>query len=145
MQCVYPAEYGYTLKVNEKSDIYSFGVVLMELVTGKRPIEPEFGDGVDLVKWVSSKIQTKEGLLEVLDKKLAGADEDSITRVLMLALRCTDPVPGKRPTMLQVVEYLSKADPHNLEKDDKDFIGYANQLSRINSALDAADVHLLVK
>lgn len=66
------AEYAYTLKVNEKSDIYSFGVVLLELLTGKRPIEAEFGDGVDIVQWVRRKIQTKDGVLEVLDPRMGG-------------------------------------------------------------------------
>jgi serine/threonine protein kinase len=37
-------EYAYTLNVGEKSDIYSFGVVLLELVTGKRPVESTFGE-----------------------------------------------------------------------------------------------------
>ena len=67
--CIY-AEYAYTLKVNEKSDIYSFGVVLMELLTGKRPIEAEFGDGVDIVQWVRRKIQTKDGILDLLDPRM---------------------------------------------------------------------------
>jgi serine/threonine protein kinase len=66
------AEYAYTLKVNEKSDIYSFGVVLLELLTGKRPIEAEFGDGVDIVQWVRRKIQTKDGIVEVLDPTMGG-------------------------------------------------------------------------
>ena len=64
------SEYAYTLKVNEKSDIYSFGVVLMELLTGKRPIEAEFGDGVDIVQWVRRKIQTKDGILDLLDPRM---------------------------------------------------------------------------
>lgn len=58
--------------MNEKSDIYSFGVVLMELLTGKRPIETEFGDGVDIVQWVRRKIQTKDGVLDVLDPRMGG-------------------------------------------------------------------------
>ncbi len=65
-------EYAYTLKVNEKSDIYSFGVVLMELLTGNRPIEPDFGDGVDIVQWVRRKIQTKDGVLDILDPRMSG-------------------------------------------------------------------------
>ncbi len=77
LQCLlgfsfYPPEYAYTLKVNEKSDIYSFGVVLMELLTGNRPIEPSFGDGVDIVQWVRQKIQTKDGVLEILDSTMGG-------------------------------------------------------------------------
>ncbi|XXG67570.1 hypothetical protein AAC387_Pa06g0886 [Persea americana] len=38
------AEYAYTLRVNEKSDTYSFGMVILELVTGKRPVDPEYGE-----------------------------------------------------------------------------------------------------
>ncbi|KAJ6683353.1 hypothetical protein OIU85_007077 [Salix viminalis] len=50
-----PKKYAYTLRVNEKSDIYSFGVVILELVTGRLPVDPEFGEK-DLVKWVCATL-----------------------------------------------------------------------------------------
>ena len=40
-------QYTYTLRVDEKSDVYSYGLVLLELVTGHRPVEG-FGEGVDI-------------------------------------------------------------------------------------------------
>jgi hypothetical protein len=44
----------------------------MELLTGNRPIEPDFGDGVDIVQWVRRKIQTKDGVLDILDPRMSG-------------------------------------------------------------------------
>ncbi|KAG2585903.1 hypothetical protein PVAP13_5NG009100 [Panicum virgatum] len=68
--CGYIApEYAYTLRVNEKSDTYSFGVVLLELVTGKPPVDPEFGEK-DLVKWVRGTLEQKQGVEHVLDSRL---------------------------------------------------------------------------
>lgn len=53
------AEYGYSLKVDEKIDIYSYGVVLLELLTGKRSLDPEFGESIDIVGWIRRKIDNK--------------------------------------------------------------------------------------
>ncbi|PWA55528.1 hypothetical protein CTI12_AA426150 [Artemisia annua] len=55
------AEYAYTLQVDEKSDIYSYGVLLMELISGKRSVDSEFREGNSIVDWVRSK--KKEGNL----------------------------------------------------------------------------------
>ncbi|KAJ7544764.1 hypothetical protein O6H91_09G092300 [Diphasiastrum complanatum] len=101
-------EYAYTLKVNEKSDIYSFGVVLLELVTGRRPIEPEYGDGVDIVQWVRIKVQTKDGVFDVLDPKIP-VDHVPLREVMLLlrvALLCSNNLPTERPTMRDVVQML---------------------------------------
>jgi len=87
-------EYAYTLQVDEKSDIYSYGVVLLEILSGKRSVEPEFGDGNSIVDWVKSKIKTKNGINDVLDKN-AGASCLSVREEMMLLLRvalmCTSP------------------------------------------------------
>jgi serine/threonine protein kinase len=109
-------EYAYTLKVNEKSDIYSFGVVILELVTGRRPIDPEFGENKDLVKWVCNQIEKRNGLQEVVDPKLAGCFMEEMVMVLKVGLLCTKALPVDRPSMRGVVDMLQEA---NLQRKAK--------------------------
>ncbi|KAE8715608.1 hypothetical protein F3Y22_tig00110162pilonHSYRG00006 [Hibiscus syriacus] len=107
-------EYGYTYKVNEKSDVYSFGVVLMELVSGKRPIEPEFGDNKDIVSWISSKIKDKESVLSIVDPRIPAAFKENAVKVLKIGILCTTKLPAFRPTMRTVVQMLEEAEPCKL-------------------------------
>ncbi|XP_022878088.1 receptor-like protein kinase HSL1 [Olea europaea var. sylvestris] len=107
-------EYAYTLRVNEKSDIYSFGVVILELVTGKLPVDPEYGEK-DLVKWVCS-ILGQKGLDHVIDPKLDSCFKDEISRVLNIGLLCTSPLPINRPSMRRVVKMLQEIGTVNLPK-----------------------------
>lgn len=120
--CGYIApEYAYTLRVNEKSDIYSFGVVILELVTGKLPVDPAFG-GKDLVKWVCTTLDQK-GADQVLDPKLDSCFKDEICRVLNIGLLCTSPLPINRPSMRRIVKILQEIGdvkaPKNTVKDGK--------------------------
>ncbi|XP_078431495.1 HAESA-like 1 [Wolffia australiana] len=108
--CGYIApEYAYTLRVNEKSDLYSFGVVLLELVTGKPPVDQDYG-GKDLVRWVCGTLDTK-GVGHVVDPKLDACFYDEILRVLNIALLCTSNLPMNRPSMRMVVKMLVEARP----------------------------------
>ncbi|XP_020212463.1 receptor-like protein kinase 7 [Cajanus cajan] len=107
-------EYGYTYKVNEKSDVYSFGVVLMELVTGKRPMEPEFGENKDIVSWVHNKARSKEGLRSVVDSRIPEMYKEEACKVLRTAVLCTGTLPALRPTMRAVVQKLEDAEPCKL-------------------------------
>ncbi|KAL1560277.1 Serine/threonine-protein kinase hsl1 [Salvia divinorum] len=103
--CGYIApEYGYTLRVNEKSDTYSFGVVILELVTGKHPVDPEFGEK-DLVKWVCTTVDQK-GVEHVIDPRLDSCFKDEICGVLNIGLLCTSPLPINRPSMRRVVTVM---------------------------------------
>ncbi|RVW33155.1 Leucine-rich repeat receptor-like protein kinase TDR [Vitis vinifera] len=107
-------EYAYTLQVDEKSDIYSYGVVLLEILSGKRSVEGEFGEGNSIVDWVRLKIKNKNGVDEVLDKN-AGASCPSVREEMMLLLRvallCTSRNPADRPSMRDVVSMLQEAKP----------------------------------
>lgn len=100
--------------MDEKSDIYSFGVVLMEILSGKRSVDAEFGDGNSIVDWVRSKIKSKDGLKDVLDKN-AGAScspvREEMMQMLRIALRCTSRNPADRPSMRDVVLMLQEAKP----------------------------------
>lgn len=91
---------------------------MMELVTGKKPIEPEFGDSRDIVHWVSTKMCTKEGTSEVLDRRLLWSPfKEEMIQALRVAIRCTCSIPGLRPTMNEVVQLLIEAEP--CKKDTK--------------------------
>ncbi|KAE8659210.1 hypothetical protein F3Y22_tig00116964pilonHSYRG00335 [Hibiscus syriacus] len=106
-------EYGYTYKVNEKSDVYSFGVVLLELVSGKRPIEPEFGDkGHSVLDLQQTK--NKESVLSIVDPMIPVAFKEEAVKVLKIAILCTTKLPALRPTMRTVVQMLEEAEPCKL-------------------------------
>ncbi|GER40229.1 leucine-rich repeat receptor-like protein kinase [Striga asiatica] len=104
-------EYAYTSKATTKCDVYSFGVVLMELLTGKRPVEPEFGENKNIIYWVATKVETKEEAADVLDKRVLGTYREDMIKVLKIAIRCTCRNPASRPNMNEVVQLLIEADP----------------------------------
>jgi len=103
-------ELAYSLKVTEKTDVYSFGVVLLELVTGRSPIDPRFGEGRDIVSWLSGKLAA-ESLDDVLDPRVAATarEREDMLKVLRIAVLCTAKLPAGRPTMRDVVKMLTDA------------------------------------
>ncbi|KAI5315680.1 hypothetical protein L3X38_044856 [Prunus dulcis] len=106
-------EYGYTLKIDEKIDIYSYGVVLLELLTGKRPLDPEFGESVDVVEWIRRKIRDNKSLEEALDPSVGNClhVQEEMLLVLRIALLCTAKLPKDRPSMRDVITMLGEAKP----------------------------------
>ncbi|XP_030949221.1 leucine-rich repeat receptor-like protein kinase PXL1 [Quercus lobata] len=107
-------EYGYTLKVSEKTDIYSFGVVLLELLTGKMPLDPSFGESIDIVEWFRRKIRKNRPLDEALDPSIAGECkhvQEEMLLVLQIALLCTAKLPRDRPSMRDIITMLGEAKP----------------------------------
>ncbi|PON94347.1 Tyrosine-protein kinase [Trema orientale] len=101
-----------TKKANIKTDIYSLGVIILELLTGKSPGEPMNG-GMDLPQWVASIVK-EEWTNEVFDLELmrdAPTIGDELLNTLKLALHCVDPSPEARPEVQQVLHQLEEIKP----------------------------------
>lgn len=104
-------EYACTGMLNEKSDIYSFGILIMEIITGRSPVDYSRPPGeVNLVDWLKSMVGNRKAE-EVVDPKLPEMPSSkALKRVILVALRCVDPAAQKRPKMGHVI--------HMLEADD---------------------------
>ncbi|XP_062234269.1 tyrosine-sulfated glycopeptide receptor 1-like [Phragmites australis] len=104
-----PPEYGQAWVATLRGDIYSFGVVLLELVTRKRPVQV-LTKPKDLVQWVREmRSQGKE--IEVLDPVLRGRGHDEqMLKVLEVACKCINHNPCMRPTIQEVVSCLENVD-----------------------------------
>ncbi|XP_021895021.1 receptor-like serine/threonine-protein kinase At1g78530 isoform X2 [Carica papaya] len=104
-------EYFDTGKATAKGDVYSYGVVLLELLTKKKPTdEAFFEEGTKLVTWVKGVIQDKREE-NVIDSSLQSYPIDEINHVFNIALMCLEPEPAIRPTMAEVVKMLEKIKP----------------------------------
>lgn len=99
--------------------MYSYGIVLLELVTGKRPIEEEFGEGKDIVHWVVTHLDNRENVLRLLDSEVVSdLNRDDMMKVLKVAVLCTSKQPSLRPTMIEVVKMLDDADAYSFRSTD---------------------------
>ncbi|KAK8482350.1 hypothetical protein V6N11_008830 [Hibiscus sabdariffa] len=103
-----PPEYGQSGRCSTKGDVYSFGVILLELVTGKEPTGPDFKEteGGNLVGWVSKKVRSGQAA-DVLDAMVLNVDSTQVMlKVLSIAQACLSENPVNRPTMLHVLKLL---------------------------------------
>ncbi|KAK9130069.1 hypothetical protein Sjap_010556 [Stephania japonica] len=102
-------KYGYTMNITEKSDVYSYGVVLLEILSGRSAVEPQIGDGLHIIEWVKKKMGSFEPAISVLDSKLRGLPDQMVQEMLQtlgIAMFCVNSSPSERPTMKEVVALL---------------------------------------
>ncbi|KAJ1269089.1 hypothetical protein BS78_07G183900 [Paspalum vaginatum] len=92
----------------QKGDVFAFGVVLLEAVTGREPTEGE--GGLDLEAWVRRAFKEERPLSEVVDPTLLGEvhAKKQVLGVFHVALGCTEPDPEMRPRMRAVAESLDR-------------------------------------
>lgn len=109
-------EFARTGKATTSMDVYSFGLLLLEVMTGRRPIEHRIvktDQGTFLLlEWVWD-LHTKGRLLEAVDVKLEGLFVvEEAEKILLLGLQCSHPDPSARPSMRQVLQILRNEAPH---------------------------------
>lgn len=101
-------EYAMTGHLLVKSDVYSYGVVLLELLTGMKPVDMSRPPGQEnLVAWACPFLTNRDGLETLIDVSLgSGIPLDSIAKVAAIASMCVQPEVDQRPFMGEVVQAL---------------------------------------
>ncbi|KAG0474431.1 hypothetical protein HPP92_014117 [Vanilla planifolia] len=100
-------EYFMYGKVSRKIDVYAFGVVLLELLSGRKPIDDESSKGQEsLVMWATPLLD-KWKIMDLLDPKLEGkCDDEQMKRMMLAASLCIRRATHRRPQMSQILSLL---------------------------------------
>ncbi|KAK4278289.1 hypothetical protein QN277_016154 [Acacia crassicarpa] len=94
----------------EKTDVFSYGVVILEVACGRRPIEREGQNMVNLVDWVWG-LHSQGKIIEAADNRLNGEfTEKEMKKLLLLGLSCVNPDSAERPSLTRVLQILSNND-----------------------------------
>ncbi|XWS32282.1 hypothetical protein CRYUN_Cryun23aG0146600 [Craigia yunnanensis] len=117
--CYIAPECGGGGLLSEKCDVYSFGVLVLVIISGRRPLQvtaspmSEF-ERANLISW-ARQLAYNRRLLELVDPSIHSLDMDQALLCVTIALLCLQKSPSKRPTMKEIVEMLSgEAEPPHL-------------------------------
>ncbi|KAI9115862.1 hypothetical protein K1719_012792 [Acacia pycnantha] len=139
-----PPEYGISSEVSTMGDVYSFGILVLEMLTGRKPTDQVFGDGHDLHSYV--KVAYTNNLLKVVDSSLLPeqlhqtntatreeismddelthpfhpSDEKTMLSLLEIGLACSAKSPNERLNMMDVTRKLSQISTFHTSLEEMD-------------------------
>lgn len=102
-----------SLRYSDKCDVYSFGVILLEVVTGRKPVESPGAAEVVVLRDYVRRVLEDGSASDCFDRRLRGFAEAELIQVLKMGLVCTSDVPSKRPNMAEVVQFLESIRPNS--------------------------------
>ncbi|XP_066359808.1 probable LRR receptor-like serine/threonine-protein kinase At1g05700 [Miscanthus floridulus] len=133
-------EYYNTSQLSEKSDVYSFSVVLLELITGQPPAVPVSDtESIHVALWVRQKLSEGD-IASIADPRMGGMyDVNSLWKVAELALKCKEQPSRERPAMTDIVAELKES----LELEVSYAMGYYSSVSTstMNLSTTSVDLH----
>ncbi|KAL3373584.1 hypothetical protein AABB24_005528 [Solanum stoloniferum] len=109
--CYVAPEYGSCGDLSEKCDVYSYGVLLLVLIAGRRPLQvtgspmSEF-QRANLLSWARHLARAGK-LLDLVDQTVESLDKEQALLSITVALLCLQKSPARRPSMKEVVGMLS--------------------------------------
>ncbi|KAK8714683.1 hypothetical protein V6N13_042034 [Hibiscus sabdariffa] len=109
--CYVAPEYGGGGDVSEKCDVYSYGVVLLVLIAGRRPLQvtgspmSEF-QRANLISWARRLARTGK-LIDLVDQNIQSLNREQALLCITVALLCLQKLPARRPSMKEVVGMLT--------------------------------------
>ncbi|KAK8592444.1 hypothetical protein V6N13_063022 [Hibiscus sabdariffa] len=123
------------------SDVYSFGIVTLEIVAGKNNSKHRSEEGYVCLQDLALVLQQTGRLMELVDSRLETEfNEEEAIRMMKVALLCTNPSPAPRPIMSEVVNMLEGRTPVpevtmdlSIFRDEERFGALREQLNQIQS------------
>ncbi|XP_011006887.1 PREDICTED: putative serine/threonine-protein kinase isoform X1 [Populus euphratica] len=101
-------EYALGGQLTMKADVYSFGVLILEIISGRSNTKPSWGGTQKLLLEWAWQLHEEGKHLELVDPEMGEFPEEEVIRYIKVAFFCTQSAANRRPLMTQVVDMLSR-------------------------------------